>query len=95
MEGRLGVASSVSGPKGRWRRRSRSTNQRPAEYVFSRNVAEKLDEIRKATPNPEGLDSGLGRGSLSCLAGEARQGADLAGFRTRSRARRDGRPRLV
>jgi hopanoid biosynthesis associated radical SAM protein HpnH len=27
-------------------------NQRPAEYVFSRNVAEKLDEIRKTTPNP-------------------------------------------
>ncbi len=28
-------------------------NQRPAEYVFSRNVAEKLEEIRQTTPNPK------------------------------------------
>jgi hopanoid biosynthesis associated radical SAM protein HpnH len=27
--------------------------QRSAEYVFSRNVAEKLEEIRKTTPNPK------------------------------------------
>ena len=32
-------------------------NQRPAEYVFSRNVAEKLDEIRKTTPNPKKIST--------------------------------------
>ena len=28
-------------------------DQRPAEYVFSRNVAEQLDEIRQTTPDPK------------------------------------------
>jgi hopanoid biosynthesis associated radical SAM protein HpnH len=28
-------------------------NQRPAEFVFSRNVAQKLAEIRETTPNPK------------------------------------------
>jgi hopanoid biosynthesis associated radical SAM protein HpnH len=28
-------------------------NQRPAEYVFSRNVAEQLEHIRATTPNPK------------------------------------------
>jgi hopanoid biosynthesis associated radical SAM protein HpnH len=32
-------------------------NQRSAEYVFSRNVAEKLDEIRKTTPNPKKIST--------------------------------------
>jgi hopanoid biosynthesis associated radical SAM protein HpnH len=32
-------------------------NQRPAEYVFSRNVAEKLDEIRRTTPNPKKIST--------------------------------------
>jgi hypothetical protein len=32
-------------------------NQRPAEYVFSRNVAQKLDEIRKTTPNPKKIST--------------------------------------
>jgi hopanoid biosynthesis associated radical SAM protein HpnH len=33
------------------------TDQRPAEYVFSRNVAEKLDEIRQTTPNPKKIST--------------------------------------
>jgi hopanoid biosynthesis associated radical SAM protein HpnH len=32
-------------------------NQRSAEYVFSRNVAEKLDEIRQTTPNPKKIST--------------------------------------
>ena len=32
-------------------------NQRPAEYVFSRNVAEKLEEIRQTTPNPKKIST--------------------------------------
>jgi hypothetical protein len=32
-------------------------NQRPAEYVFSRNVAEKLEEIRKTTPDPKKIST--------------------------------------
>ena len=32
-------------------------NQRPAEYVFSRNVAEKLDEIRQTTPDPKKIST--------------------------------------
>ena len=32
-------------------------SQRSAEYVFSRNVAEKLDEIRKTTPNPKKIST--------------------------------------
>jgi hopanoid biosynthesis associated radical SAM protein HpnH len=32
-------------------------NQRPAEFVFSRNVAQKLDEIRATTPNPKKIST--------------------------------------
>jgi hopanoid biosynthesis associated radical SAM protein HpnH len=32
-------------------------NQRPAEFVFSRNVASKLDEIRATTPNPKKIST--------------------------------------
>ena len=53
-------------------------NQRPAEYVFSSNVAEKLDEIRKTTPNPKKVvDSGLRRGKL-VRASLARRGSDAS-----------------
>ena len=31
--------------------------QRPAEFVFSRNVAQKLDEIRATTPNPKKIST--------------------------------------
>jgi hopanoid biosynthesis associated radical SAM protein HpnH len=33
------------------------TDQRQAEYVFSRNVAEKLEEIRQTTPNPKKIST--------------------------------------
>ena len=32
-------------------------NQRPAEFVFSRNVANKLSEIRETTPNPKKIST--------------------------------------
>jgi hopanoid biosynthesis associated radical SAM protein HpnH len=32
-------------------------NQRPAEFVFSRNVAQKLDEIRATTPDPKKIST--------------------------------------
>mgnify|MGYP000648567248 FL=1 len=32
-------------------------NQRPAEFVFSRNVAQKLAEIRETTPNPKKIST--------------------------------------
>ena len=54
---RPGWRCAASAPRARWRRRSPWTNQRPAEYVFSRNVAEKLDEIRQTTPNPKKIST--------------------------------------
>jgi hypothetical protein len=32
-------------------------DQRPAEFVFSRNVAQKLSEIRETTPNPKKIST--------------------------------------
>ena len=42
----FGSAGAASRPTARWRPRSRSRKQRPAQYVFSRHVEQKLSEIR-------------------------------------------------
>ena len=42
----LAIALAASRPKGRWRRRFRSQNQRPAKYVFDSQVQLRLSEIR-------------------------------------------------
>ncbi len=51
----LSVACAASRPKGRWRRRSPLDRQRPAQFVFSRHVEQKLEEIRadKSKKNAE------------------------------------------
>ena len=46
---RCGPRCAASAPRARWRRKFRSTQQRPAEFVFSRHV-EKM--LQKSTRNP-------------------------------------------
>ena len=47
------LALAGSRPKDRWRPTSRSIGQRPAEYVFSSHVQQKLAEIAEAEARPE------------------------------------------
>ena len=47
-------ACAARAPRAHWRRKSRSTSQRPAQYVFSEQVQQKLSEIRTAEAEPNG-----------------------------------------
>ena len=44
---RWAPACAASRPRARWRRKFRSIGQRPAQYVFSRHVDQKLTEIQE------------------------------------------------
>ena len=70
---------AACGPRARWRRRSRSTASARPSSCSHGNVAEKLVEIRDASPNPSSARQ-CRSASKACfeLAREAHQPADLA-----------------